>query len=51
MATIAAPDFYVLQKKLIVEMIMDVLSLDTQTVSDLGGTGLHCSLQQTEDVS
>ena len=27
--------FYVLQKKLIVEMIMDVLSLDAQTVSDL----------------
>ena len=27
--------FYVLQKKLIVEMIMDVLSLDAQTVTDL----------------
>ena len=27
--------FYVLQKRLIVEMIMDVLTLDAQTVSDL----------------
>ena len=27
--------FYVLQEKLIVEMIMDVLSLDAQTVTDL----------------
>ena len=31
--------FYVLQKKLIVEMIMDVLSLDAQTVSDLKAFG------------
>ena len=31
--------FYVLQKKLIVEMIMDVLSLDAQTVTDLEYAG------------
>ena len=68
--------FYVLQKRLIFEMIMDVLTLDAQTVSDLEDAcgrvpaaiqcvsgrnrrkcplslqaGLHCSLQQTEEIS
>ena len=52
--------FYVWQKKLIVEMIMELLALDAQTVTDLEyvcagavqcASGYHYKPQQAEDVS